>query len=57
LLVNLIFTLKKNIIDWITLSIALVTFIGVALFKINPPYFIVASAIVGLVVYLRRPKV
>jgi hypothetical protein len=29
----------------------------VALFKINPPYFIVASAIVGLVVYLRRPKV
>jgi chromate transporter len=56
LLVNLIFTLKKNIIDWITLSIAIVTFIGVALFKINPPYFIVASAIVGLVVYSRRPK-
>jgi len=57
LLVNLIFTLKKNIIDWVTLLIALTTFIGVALVKINPPYFIVASAIVGLVVYLRRAKI
>jgi chromate transporter len=57
LLVNLVFTLKKNIIDWITLSIAVLTFIGVAIFKINPPYFIIASALVGLVVYLRRAKV
>jgi chromate transporter len=54
LLVNLIFTLKKNIFDWLTLAIALITFIGVGLLKINPPYFIVASAIVGLIAYFKK---
>lgn len=54
LLVNLIFTLKKNLVDWLTLLIAASTFIGVAIFKINPPYFIVASAIVGLIYYFKK---
>lgn len=54
LLINLIFNLKKNIIDWLTLLIAVLTFIAVGVFKVNPPYVIVASAITGLIAYLKK---
>jgi chromate transporter len=54
LLINLIFSLKKNIFDGITLLIAVTTFILVAIFKINPPYIIVVSALIGYLGYRGR---
>ena len=54
LLINLMFNLRKNIIDWITLVIAIFTFVMVALFKINPPYVILLSGAIGYLVYRRK---
>lgn len=54
LLINLMFNLRKNIKDWITLIIAIFTFVMVGLLKINPPYIILISGIVGYLVYRRK---
>lgn len=55
LLINLMFNLRKNIKDWITLVIAIFTFMMVGLLKINPPYIILISGIVGYLFYRRKP--
>jgi chromate transporter len=51
LLLNLIFSMRKNVFDGITLLIAVTTFILVALFKINPPYIILTAGLLGYLVY------
>lgn len=56
ILVSAIRLAKKVIFDWITLTITVLTVLGLILTPINPIFFIIGGALTGILFYYLYPK-